>query len=321
VRRRKDNKGKSVRPVQRLLLWPLQGLALALFWSCCAATTPERAATMGARLGRSIGPRLHWHRRLRDNLTVALPHPAAEQVEGIARDVWGSFGAMLAEYAHLETIAERKFDEHVEVVVQPGVEACRGRGRPFVFVTAHLGNWDISAAAARHLGLPLTAVYSRPANPITHWLVQRRRRSLGCGFLANDDGMRPLLNELRAGRSIGLVVDLRVDSGAIVPFCGHDTMTTLAPARLALKFGCPLVPVRVERLRAAQFRVTAYDPVRPDRGLAPETRARAMMAKVNALFESWIVERPQEWQCFQNRWPQSTRRQVMQMRAPGAAVT
>ena len=114
MRRRKDNKGKSVRPVHRLLLWPMQGLALALFWSCCAATTPERAAAMGARLGRSIGPRLHWHRRLRDNLTVALPHAAAEQVEGIARAVWGSFGATLAEYAHFEDIADRAFGRHVE---------------------------------------------------------------------------------------------------------------------------------------------------------------------------------------------------------------
>jgi lauroyl/myristoyl acyltransferase len=61
--------------------------------------------------------------------------------------------------------------------------------------------------------------------------------------------------------------------------------------------------------------------VLPDDDLAPEAQARQMMAKVNALFESWIVERPHEWQCFQNRWPRLTRRRVMQMRTPGAAVS
>ena len=42
-------------------------------------------------------------------------------------------------------------------------------------------------------------------------------------------------------------------------------------------------------------------------------------ARINALFESWIVARPHEWQCFQNRWPKSTRRQVLQASALAGA--
>ena len=79
-------------------------------------------------------------------------------------------------------------------------------------------------------------------------MVQRRRRALGCGFVPNDVGARPLLAELAAGRSLGLLADLRVDSGELVPFFGEPAPTTLVPARLALKFGYPLVPIRVERL-------------------------------------------------------------------------
>jgi KDO2-lipid IV(A) lauroyltransferase len=298
-------------------MWPLQGLALALFWPCCAVMSPERAAAFGARLGRSVGPRFHWHRRLRDNLAIALPHASADQVETCAREVWGSFGATLAEYAHFGKIAERAFDRHVEVVLHPKIEAQRNSGRPFVFVTAHLGNWEISAATARHLGLPLTVVYSPQANPLTKWLVQRQRRHLRCRFLTTDDGLRPLLQELHAGRSISLLVDVRVKSGDAVPFCGQETTTTLVPARLALKFGCPLVPVRVERLRPAHLRVTVYDAVLPDEGSAPDLQARRMMARVNGLLESWIVARPYEWQCFQNRWPKSTRLKTPEDQGPG----
>jgi KDO2-lipid IV(A) lauroyltransferase len=104
--------------------------------------TPERASGFGARLGRAFGPRSHRHPRLEANLAIALRPVGPDEVAAIAREVWGSFGAMLAEYAHLETIADRRFAEHVEMVVQPGVEACRGRGRPFIFVTAPLGNRD-----------------------------------------------------------------------------------------------------------------------------------------------------------------------------------
>lgn len=319
-RRRSAIARHALRPAHCLTLWPLQGLALATFWSCCAAMSPERAAAFGARLGRSLGPHFRWHGRLQDNLAIALPHASGDQVAAIARAAWGSFGATLAEYAHLGTIADRRFAEHVEVILHPGVEAWRERGRPFVFVTAHLGNWEVGAASARRFGLPLTVVYSRQANPLAEWLVQRQRRALGCRFLATDDGLRPLLRELCAGRSIALLVDLRVDGGDAVPFCGQDTTTTLVPARLALKFDCPLVAVRVERLRPARFRVTAYDPIRPDDATPPEVQARQMMARVNASFESWIAERPHEWQCFQNRWRKSTRRRVLRTKAARRAA-
>ena len=305
----------GLRAALRPVAWPFQGLALALFWLCCGALSPERAARFGTRLGRAIGPQSRWHARLRDNLAIALPHATSERVDALARAAWGSFGATVAEYAHLKTIAGRRLKEHVEVVLGPGVEACRGRPGPFTFVTAHLGNWEIAAAAGRHLGLPLTVVYSRPRNPLLHWLVQRRRRHLGCRFLASDDSIRPLLNELRAGRSIGLLVDLRVESGDTVAFCGRHTATTLVPARLALKVGCPLIPVRVERLQPARFRITAYDPVPVDGTVAPALQARQMIAQVNAMLEAWIVARPHEWQCFQNRWPRSTRNRVFRGRA------
>ncbi|MDX1425239.1 MAG: hypothetical protein R3322_18965, partial [Kiloniellales bacterium] len=120
----------------RLVVWPLQGLALATFWSCCMMISPARAAAFGAGLGRALGPRFRWHRRLRNNLATALPDASGERVAAMAREVWGNFGATVAEYAHLGTIADRAFAEHVEVVVHPGVEIARARGRPLVFVTA-----------------------------------------------------------------------------------------------------------------------------------------------------------------------------------------
>jgi KDO2-lipid IV(A) lauroyltransferase len=304
-----------VRAAVRLIVWPLQGLALALFWSCCGVMSPARAGAFGAWLARAFGPHLRWHARLRANLAIALPQAPPERVEALARAAWGSFGTTLAEYAHFGSIVGRHFEEHVEVVLAPGLAARRGPPGRFVFVTAHVGNWEIAPAAARHLGLPLTVVYSPRANPLVDRLVQRARRDLGCRFLASDDSIRPLLEELRAGRSIGLLVDLRVESGAALPFCGQRTPTTLVPARLALKFGCPLVPVRVERLQPARFRVTAEAPILPDAAAPPAVQARRMMAEVNARFEAWIVARPHEWQCFQNRWPQATRARALRARA------
>jgi KDO2-lipid IV(A) lauroyltransferase len=89
-----------------------------------------------------------------------------------------------------------------------------------------------------------------------------------------------------------------------VPFFGIDMNTTITPARLALRYDCELIPIRVERLNGARFRVTFHAPVTPPEGVTDEHRkVLAMTRKVNDLFEAWITETPQDWLCSKRRWP------------------
>jgi KDO2-lipid IV(A) lauroyltransferase len=135
-------------------------------------------------------------------------------------------------------------------------------------------------------------------------MLMDSRSALGCRLVPRDSSMRALLRELKAGRSIGMIMDQRVDSGAPIPFFGIDKHTTLVPARLALKHGFDLVPVRTERLEGAHFRVTFYEPLRPDDPDADELeQARQVTAKINRAFEDWIRQRPADWWCAKRRWP------------------
>ena len=165
---------------------------------------------------------------------------------------------------------------------------------------------------------PLSAVYARQANPLIDRMVQRRRRALGCGFVANDAGARPLLAELVAGRSLGVLADLRVDSGAPLPFFGEAAPTTLVPARLALKFGCPLVPILVERLAAARFRVTACPPLR-SRDTTRGCRAAGQGHDAAVQRDCWrpgSPSGPTAWQCLKRRWSKD----VVRRRLAAAAM-
>ena len=94
--------------------------------------------------------------------------------------------------------------------------------------------------------------------------------------------MRPLLAEIKAGRSIGLLVDQKVENGEPLPFFGRDKMTTLIPARLALRHDLELVPIRIQRLEGSRFRATFLEPVRADASAGGEIeQARQMMTRVN----------------------------------------
>ena len=104
--------------------------------------------------------------------------------------------------------------------------------------------------------MPLSVVYTPEPNPLIARMLQRRRQALGCAFVAKSEGLRPLVRDLSQGRSIGLIVDRRNDRGEMLPFFGREAAMTTSPARLALKFGCQLVPTRVERTGRSRFRVT-----------------------------------------------------------------
>jgi hypothetical protein len=169
-----------------------------------------------------------------------------------------------------------------------------------------VGNWELTAAVAIRQGIPITVIYAPSKNPFIDRMLRGRREALGCGLVSLEEGARPLMRELAGGRSVGLVVDTRDDDGVPVPFFGLDKLTTLAPARLALRFGCELIPGRVERLGPARFRLTAHAPIRPDPALKSDReQAIQMMAELNRLFEQWIRERPEQWLCMKRAWPKS----------------
>jgi KDO2-lipid IV(A) lauroyltransferase len=264
-------------------------------------------ADMGSRLGRRagswLGPRTEKTEKFRGNLERAFPEKSPQEIDALERAVWGNAGAVMAELCRMPLICDPG-SGRLEVDVKGQIAAFTRPDRPpAVFVAAHLANWEICAAGVAAMGVPMTAVFTPPTNPWMDKVLGRWRRALGCRLVPRSDSMRPLLRELKEGRSIGLICDQRVDSGVMLPFFGMDKATTLVPARLALRFNCELVPVRTIRTGDARFKVVFYPPVRPGAGLATEIeQGTDMMRQVNAMFEEWILERPQDWFCSKRRW-------------------
>jgi KDO2-lipid IV(A) lauroyltransferase len=250
-----------------------------------------------------VGPRLRKTHPMRRNLVLAWPDKTPTEIDALVKAVWGNLGAVLAEYPHL-----KKLSKSLEIVGKDMVEPLREQGKPAIFVTAHLANWELAAAAILQLQIPVTGLYAPLQNPLTNRMLERRRRALGSGLLSKHENLRLLLRQLNEGRSIGFLTDQRVDNGELLPFFKLAALTTMTPARLALKHNCKLIPVRIERLSGVQFRVTFYPPIMPP---SPQqmrdTRdsALVMTQTINALFETWIRKQPAEWLCAKRRWPKT----------------
>ena len=290
--------------VQRALFLLDHAFFSALLW-LIRLLPPVPAARFGAWIGGTLGPRFKKSRALDENFRIALPELDDAARRKAAREAWANAGAVFAEFAHLETIADPRTDG-LEVRVLGDIPAFEDASKPAIFVLPHQANWEMSGAAIVRQGVPLAAVYSPPTNPFLGELLRRWRVRIGCELIARDESMRPMIKALSSGRSLGVVMDRRVDNGKPVMLFGHPKPTTLVPARLAIRYGYPLVPIHVERLGPARFRVSFHPPVPVPAGENELQRAVAMTEELHRMFEQWIRQCPGSWFASKRMWPKET---------------
>ncbi len=280
------------------------GLASGL-WRLFASLPVERASALGAELGRRLGPRLKKHRHVLANLAIALPERSAEERAAIARESWANAFRMLAELPHLPDLVAGR--SGAIAVVDPERLIVGLRDRPAIFLTAHLGNWNLTPVAAIRAGIVPTVIFRAQTNPRIEALFARVRAGLPWRSLEVGEAARGMLRELEAGRAVGLLPDQRFEGGELVPFFGRPAPTPVAPARIAVRMGLPFVAARVVRLEGCRFEIRIEPPLEPDPTIRDaRERAFALTAALNRLFEGWIRERPEQWLCAKRRWPRET---------------
>ena len=264
----------------------------------------DRASALGGWIGRRLGPRLRITDRARANLAHALPDLTDAEHDKIVRDMWEHLGRVFAEYPHLGDFRFYDGDGRVEVIGVDHVDRLRDDGVGGICVSGHIGNWEITSLGATQRGLPLVHVYRAANNPWVDRLIERCREPIGGRhYPKSSRGARNLLAALKAGEHLAMLVDQKYNEGIAVPFFGRDAMTAPALADLALRFGVPVVPARVERLGGARFRLTVFPPLDlPDTG-DHDDDVRTIMVRINAMFEDWIRDRPDQWLWLHRRWP------------------
>ncbi len=266
-------------------------------------------AALALRLAKSlfaaIGPLTAKAATVRNNLTVAFPTYEPAKIKAMTKDLFGHLGIAVVELALLERLWEERA-QRIEFVAADAVAPLLRSGNAIVFVTAHVGAWQLCNLIAPHYDIPITTVYAPESNPFLNARLLRLRQAFQCQLAPRDGSMRVLMRELGGGHAIGLAVDTRLDSGELLPFFAVDAPTNSAPARLALRYNCELVPLHVQRLPGMRYRVELCEPIRAaDAAASIDGKALQMTRDLNLLFEKWISSTPTEWMCLKRRWPRA----------------
>jgi len=294
------------RMLKRYLSHPLQGLAAQIFFILVKLLPLNWASAFGGFLGRSIGPALGISKRARRNLAIAFPAITPAETERLVRAMWDNLGRTVMEYPLLNRIRVDGVDAHVELIGSEYLSLLKNDDKPGLFFSGHLANWEIPAICVAKLGLTPHLIYRSPNNPYVEKLFQRRHLKDSTLIQKGAKGARIALKALLAGGHLGMLVDQKMNDGIAAPLFGHDAMTAPALAQLALKFNCPVIPIRVERLDGLNFRVTCYPPLEIEPSDDKTADILAVTTEVNRILESWIREQPAQWLWLHNRWPDDT---------------
>lgn len=283
-----------------LLEYVLMRLAFAVF----GAMPLDKASALGGWIGRRLGPKLKITDRARKNISRALPELSATERTKVIAGMWDHLGRVFAEYPHLGDFQLYGDDDRVEVVGVENVDQLRDDGIGGLFITGHMGNWEIAALSVTQRGLMLVNIYRAPNNPWVDRLIEKCREPIGGRhYPKSGRGARNMLAAVKAGEHLGLLVDQKYNEGIPVPFFGRDAMTAPSPAEFALRFRIPLVLARVERLKGARFRLTLLPPLDLPNTGDRKADVRAIMVHINNTFEEWIRARPEQWLWLHRRWP------------------
>ncbi|HZL60471.1 MAG TPA: lauroyl acyltransferase [Stellaceae bacterium] len=292
------------RGIGRRIVERVEGGAARLAFAFFKLLPIDAASAVGGWLARAIGPHLGISKRARDNLRRALPGIAETEIARIVRGMWDNLGRVVAEYPHLDELEIGAPGRRVE---SRGVDEILAGGAPktrYIFFSAHCGNWEIALLATKQYGLDVVGIYRAANNPFVDRLMAEARSVIGIELVPKGaTAAKRALGALNEGKHLCMLVDQKMNDGIAVPFFGRDAMTAPALARLALRHDCVVVPVRVERLTGARFRLTAEAPLPLPRSGDLQTDTLALMSAVNATVERWVRARPEHWLWLHRRWP------------------
>lgn len=295
---------RSNRPVT--LLHRIEYVAfLGLFYSFRLIGVDASSAIAG-RFLRTFGPLIRpLTRRAENNLALIYPEWPAEKRRAVIKDICENIGRTAGEFPHLARLAAASDATRLAIV---GADRLPLNGAPpGIFVSSHSANWEVIPATFQRLGVENAFVYRAANNPLTDEFIIRHRASVMSRrqIPKGKRGGRALVDNLKAGRSLLMLVDQKLNSGIEVPFMGRPAMTAPAAARLSLKYDTPITPVRLERLNGARFQMTIGDAISFSPSGDLNNDIHALTAKVNEALEADIRAQPGQWLWFHRRWPKS----------------
>jgi KDO2-lipid IV(A) lauroyltransferase len=262
------------------------------------------AAWLGRRAGDLGYVALGRRRRLAlANLAQAFPDTDPAARRQIARRSFQHLGLLFIEGCLALRRPLRDVTGQIRIDGLDHLQSVFERHGRALILTAHLGNWELLALAPALTGYPLTVVARALDSPALNAWADQLRRAAGVEVVDKRSALRPVLNALRQGRLVGVLLDQNAArrEGVFVPFFGRLASTSRAMAVLALRTRTPVLPAFIRRLTPGRHEITIHPPL-PLPARSDDEAVRVLTAGCTSAIEAAVRATPEQWLWAHDRW-------------------
>ena len=256
----------------------------------------KAASNLGALLVSTIGPLTKYSKIVSKNLqNLGDDTPL---LSSISRENLSQTGRVFFEFFNLN-----KFNwDSISLENEKYLEQIKNHKGSRIFISAHIGNWEITRNYLLNLGFKLHSVYRHANNyKIDRYIQKKRKRENAYFYKKGSESAKNMIKALRNNEDLALLVDQRDSSGPLINFFGKQAYATDGFAHLALKYQTMICPVYSLRQKNGNFKFIYDKPL--DFHEFKELSAKSLVEKIHYdYFEKWIRENPTQWLWVHQRW-------------------
>ena len=265
----------------------------------------KNASNLGGILGRFIGPLFRSKLVIKQNINIGLGDIDEKKETEIIDGMWSNIGRTFAEYVFLKDFKFNRTDfDHMKLDGLKYLEEIKKSNEPVIFYSGHFANFELMAMELDKFGIKCAAIYRPLNNFFLNPLMEYLRMKYICPnqIPKGRAGMREIINRVKNGYSIALMVDQRVGEGPRITFFNQPAQTTTIPAQLSLKYDCKLVPISLKRVGDISFEMTVHEPYKIQKTGNADQDTKNITLKINQIIEKMIINNPTQWIWSHNRW-------------------
>ena len=268
---------------------------------------PRWMAYRAGRVAAQVGYHFARHQRSTalHNLRMALPELSDSEHMRIVRDNFSNLGRLLAEFSQFPKLTPDNVSERVEYEGLDNYLDGLRRGRGVLFLTAHVGAWELSSFAHGLYGYPMKFLTRPLDNPLVESLITGMRTLSGNHPIDRNGATREVLKALRNNETIGILIDQNTirSEGVFADFFGIPAATTPALATFAIRTGAAVVPGFIRWDTERQRHILSFEPrVELKQTGNPQDDIVANTLLFNEILERFVRRFPDQWLWIHKRW-------------------
>lgn len=233
------------------------------------------------------------------------------QINKIAKQAFENFGRNLFETLALKRVNKEYINKYMQIEGTHFIDQALAKKKGLIFVTLHLGNWEISNAACGLLYQPYNVIVKEQKHGLLNSLLDSYRKNFGIKTVGVDS-LKEIIKALENNEIVSIVSDHGAgESDIMVDFFGRDALMPQGAARLGAKFKTPLIFAYIVRAGGAHHKAVLepFDSFL-DSG-DKEKDLRQNLKTINKKFEGYIRKYPEQYLWSYKKWKHSKARSVL----------